>query len=273
MGCCRVRKQFTEMSVSERARYVAVVKEASTNPAYKENYERLLTIHKTFFNSDIHQATYFLPWHRWFILQYENLLREIDCRITIPYWESAEEANDALSSDVWNTGSHGFGGNGSGVAYCVLDGPFRAREWSVIPSAGGGCLTRNFNGRYPDCLTVRDAFLEFSNASQFQDFEYFLHREFHDAVHCVIGGLMCTDNSASSPEFFLHHGFVDKLWSDWQKQSNEHMFSQHFTSQTTQMPTTRYLSKEFLDLLNQPGCACVEYRDPSDEIYKTVTGT
>ena len=82
------------------------------------------------------------------------------------------------------------------------------KVWSVIESAGGGCLTRNFNGRYPDCVAVMQAILEFSNASKFEDFEYFLHREFHDAVHCVIGGLMCTDNSAAAPEFFLHHGYM-----------------------------------------------------------------
>lgn len=74
----------------------------------------------------IHQAVFFLPWHRWFVLQYENLLREIDCRITVPYWASAEEANDALASDTWNSGDHGLGGNGSGSSNCVQDGPFRA---------------------------------------------------------------------------------------------------------------------------------------------------
>lgn len=260
------------MSVKERARYVEVVKTASTHPSFKARYEKLLTIHKTIFNTGIHQSEFFLPWHRSFILQYENLLREIDCRITVPYWESTEEANDALASNVWDTGIHGFGGNGTGTTNCVRDGPFRAGEWSVIASAGGGCLKRNFNGRFPDCLTVRDAFLEFSSVSAFDDFEHFLHREFHDAVHCVIGGHMCTDNSAASPEFFLHHGFVDKLWSDWQNQNRSHVFIERFMSQTTRMPSTEYFSKDFLDLRDQPGCVCVVYRDPGDEIYAIVNG-
>lgn len=144
--------------------------------------------------------------------------------------------------------------------------------WSVIESAGGGCLTRNFDGRFPDCIAVMEAILEFSNASSFDDFENFLHREFHDAVHCVIGGQMCSDDSASTPEFFLHHGFVDKIWSDWQKQSMAHTKNQHFTSQTIKMPGTNHLSKELLDLREQPGCVCVQYRDPGDEIYQTLKG-
>jgi hypothetical protein len=126
VNCCRIRSPFTEMSEEARARYIAAIKTASTHPLYKKRYEALLTVHKNFFRTGIHQDTFFLPWHRWFLLQYENLLREIDCGITIPYWESAEEANDALSSDMWNTGDHGFGGNGTGSSSCVQDGPFRA---------------------------------------------------------------------------------------------------------------------------------------------------
>lgn len=29
----------------------------------------------------------FLPWHRWYLLQMENLFRRIDCRVTVPYWD------------------------------------------------------------------------------------------------------------------------------------------------------------------------------------------
>ena len=75
------------MTKEERTLYVQTVIKASTHPAYKERYERLLTIHRNIFFSRIHELDFFLPWHRWFILQYENLLREIDCRITVPFWD------------------------------------------------------------------------------------------------------------------------------------------------------------------------------------------
>lgn len=29
----------------------------------------------------------FLPWHRWYLMKMENILRKIDCRATIPYWD------------------------------------------------------------------------------------------------------------------------------------------------------------------------------------------
>lgn len=132
VDCCRIRKPFTEMSEEERKRYIQVIKTASTHAHFIERYEALLTTHKTLFRTGIHQQTFFLPWHRWFILQYENLLREIDCSVTVPYWESAEEANDALSSDVWNTAEHGLGGNGTGSSGCVRDGPFRAEVFMAV---------------------------------------------------------------------------------------------------------------------------------------------
>jgi hypothetical protein len=75
------------MTTTERKRYIQTVKKASTHPAYKERYEKLLTLHKNIFFSRIHELDFFLPWHRWFVLQYENLLREIDCRITVPFWD------------------------------------------------------------------------------------------------------------------------------------------------------------------------------------------
>ena len=140
VNCCRVRSPFTEMSEKERARYIEVIKTASTHSLFKRRYEALLTIHKTFFRTGIHQATFFLPWHRWFLLQYENLLREIDCGVTVPYWESAEEANDALASEMWNPGDYGFGGNGTGSSSCVQDGPFRAEvlfTFCVFSELGG----------------------------------------------------------------------------------------------------------------------------------------
>lgn len=66
------------MSKQERLRYLHAVYQISTNLSYKERYEALLDKHRQHFNDKIHKVTYFLPWHRWFILQYENLLQEVN---------------------------------------------------------------------------------------------------------------------------------------------------------------------------------------------------
>ncbi|KAH8745126.1 hypothetical protein F5883DRAFT_439238, partial [Diaporthe sp. PMI_573] len=33
-----------------------------------------------------HQVTAFLPWHRWFLRDYEKALQTIDPEILLPYW-------------------------------------------------------------------------------------------------------------------------------------------------------------------------------------------
>ena len=223
MVCCHLRKEFTDMSRSERVRYVNTVKTASTHPTYKARYEKLLTIHRDIFDSRIHDLDFFLPWHRCFILQYENLLREIDCRVTVPYWDWNPVGAKPLTSDVWNPGPHGFEGNSISNPSCVRIGPFRAGAWSVISSAGGGCLTRSFSGSTPNAMDVKMLIMENGNASQFLNIESLLRFYFHDSVHCVIAGIICTINSASAPEFSLHHGYLDKMWWDWQNRSEAHI--------------------------------------------------
>ena len=53
------------------------------------------------------------------------------------------------------------------------------------------------------------------------------------------------------PEFYLHHGFIDKIWDDWQKRSEAHMA--YYGSISTPMTATIYSPKDVNDLKNQPG--------------------
>ncbi|XP_028405796.1 uncharacterized protein LOC114528377 [Dendronephthya gigantea] len=258
------------MSHAERVRYIKTVKTASTSPGYKPRYDKLLRLHKTiFYGHKIHAKDFFLPWHRWFLLQYENLLRQIDCRVTVPYWDWSLVAGDPWSSSIWNTGGSGFGGNGVPEGRCVNTGPFKREVWSLPASAGGSCLRRNFNDNVRDAITVANAI---SILSHFHDFETVLRLDLHNRVHCSIGGTMCTDNSATAPEFFLHHGFIDKIWWDWQKKSDTRKFHDYFRNQAETMSSTSYHSRDLLDLNAQPGCVCAEYVNPRSAAYRNVQG-
>ena len=224
VDCTRVRHEFTSMKFEDRTRYTKIVREASSNPTYKDDYDRLITIHQTQFSAGIHGRDQFLPWHRWFILEYENLLRRVDCRFTVAYWDWSVVSRTPWREsgfDLWLGQDDGFGGNGVGPTRCVNTGPFREDVWNVVPSAGGSCLTRNFNGNPPDAVAVAEVLR--TNASSFNNFERDLRLNLHDNVHCRIGGLMCSVNAATSPEFFLHHTYIDKIWHDWQATSREHL--------------------------------------------------
>ena len=54
---------------------------------------------RNFFTA-IHRPSEFLPWHRWFILEMENLLKEVDCRVTIPYWDWSLVSNDPFNDTM-----------------------------------------------------------------------------------------------------------------------------------------------------------------------------
>ena len=93
-----------------------------------------------------------------------------------------------------------------------------------------------------------------------------LSPQFYHEVHCVINGTMCTLDSTTTPKFFLHHGFVDKILWDWQKLSPAHKFNTYFVSQTA------VRSKPFLDLNNKPDCVCAEYVNPKSSAFGRIKG-
>ncbi|XP_074609303.1 uncharacterized protein LOC141863598 isoform X1 [Acropora palmata] len=268
VNCVRIRKEFTTMTIAERSLYVSVIKTASTDPRFKPAYDTLLNEHRRLFQTGIHEFTYFLPWHRYFILLYENLLRRVDCRFTVSYWDWSARPGSAFNTtaarSIWSSENSGLGGDGEGIYSCVQTGPFRQDVWSIVPlppgiptGPGPRCLARMFFGTPPDAVAVQ--MVLDVHPRNFSNFEFMLRVNLHDLVHCLIDGTMCTIDSAAAPEFFLHHGFVDKIWDDWQKKSETHK-NVFFSNLSQRMPGTPVIPSVVLDLSAQPGGVRVEYR-------------
>lgn len=92
-------------------------------------------------------------------------------------------------TDLWYSGISGFGGNGGErETRCVIDGSFRREAWRTVPSAGSGCLQRQFNltQRPPDTTVIANVLR--IPSSSFDDFEIALRINLHDTIHCLIGG-------------------------------------------------------------------------------------
>lgn len=83
----------------------------------------------------------FLPWHRHFMIEFENELRNIDSSITVPYWDWALDSQNPASSSVFSNTA--FGGNGDAGTGCVTTGVF-ANTQLTYPKPH--CLQRFFNG-------------------------------------------------------------------------------------------------------------------------------
>ena len=146
---------------------------------------------------------------------------------------------------------------------CVQDGQFRAKVWALSPWLHYGCLKRKHNKKAYHRVGTAEAVRAVVNLpfDKFETFERLIRKWMHNAIHNAIGGTMAEAESSSAPEFWFHHAFLDKLWSDWQKRGAGFKFH-YFRGVHTTMPGTggRY-GRDYMDLDNQPMCVRAVYDD------------
>jgi len=256
--CWRERKEITCMSTVERQRLLDAWIEIST-PGHElyDSYENLIGLHTSANFGTIHDTAWFLPWHRWFSLEMENLLRQVDCRITLPWWDWTKKTTTwqtnapFLDSPSW----YGEDGNPSSVT----TGPFATPGWSLPVT--GGPLTRNFNGNMP-AYPLLSTVLGIGSGS-YNSFSDQLEGV-HNTPHVRISGTMVTGESPRAPEFFLHHNMIDRMWSVWQSYSPAHLSSYGSFDPDATMPYAYGVTpNHVMDLAHQVSaagdCARVRY--------------
>lgn len=203
-----------------------------------------------------HRGPSFLPWHRYFIREFELALQTKVPSVMLPYWAWEDDEADPSGADLWNTdpgaGRIYIGGDGDpGDSDLVKTGPFSG--WTpviglpgdpLLPRPGG--LIRRL-GRdpvasggpsFPQSGQVGDAVSEpsystydsspwsesQSSTPSFRNrIEGWLREtgesgsQLHNRVHLWVGGDMLPGTSPNDPVFFLHHCNVDRLWATWQQ--------------------------------------------------------
>lgn len=181
----------------------------------------------------------FLPWHRRFLLEFETELRRVDPTVSVPYWDWTRDNSPA--SSIW--GEDFMGGNGRRADFQVMTGPFAhsSGRWTITQSmTDGRFLTRDFGRPHDPIALPTQAQLDevmreraydaapwnSTSASGFRNRlegwapgrgnERF---RIHNRVHRWVGGLMLGGGSVNDPVFWLHHSFVDLVWSRWQQRN------------------------------------------------------
>ncbi len=134
-GDLRIRRNARGLSSGERETFVNSVLALKKKPSPWGHglsvYDTFVLWHRDAFgcaNMAAHMGPAFFPWHRQFLLLFEQELREIEPEVTVPYWDWA--ADRAKDSYVWD--NNFMGGNGDpNEGYAVMTGPFRKEKWTI----------------------------------------------------------------------------------------------------------------------------------------------
>ncbi|MEU7282167.1 tyrosinase family protein [Streptomyces sp. NPDC045431] len=225
-----VRKNQSQLTAAEKKRFVDAVLELKRSG----RYDSFVSTHNDFIMSDTdsgdrvgHRSPSFLPWHRRFLLQFEQALQAVDPAVALPYWDWT--ADRTASSSLWAPDF--MGGTGRARDGQVMDGPFAASggRWTITVRVDGRDYLRRALGAGGRQLPTRaeaDSVLAMatydmapwnSSSDGFRNhLEGWRGVNLHNRVHVWVGGHMATGASPNDPVFWLHHAFIDKLWADWQ---------------------------------------------------------
>jgi tyrosinase len=253
----QVRRNAKLLSANDRGRLTEAIKATKQIPSRFDPtdnaYDYWVRLHYSAYYDDsmpAHMAPAFGPWHRWFLLLFEQDLQRIDPEITVPYWDwTVDQGRDAY---IWDDDFMGGEGDPND-RWIVKTGPFRQGEWqlnvidpeSLDQDGTIYDLQRHF-GVYisggeqqthmPSTADVANALAIpvydvepwDANSDYTQSFRNNLEgfrrtadggrlpAEVHNRVHNYIGGPMSEGASPNDPLFWLHHSFVDMIYAAWQ---------------------------------------------------------
>jgi tyrosinase len=152
-------------------------------------YKKLVDIHadmshKMHTMGSIDKGTWrFLPWHRAYLLHMEKELQKKEPKAFVPYWK-------------WVDG---------GVPDWLKD---------FKPTVGTIENKRNFLTK-PITDQARMDYL--MKIDDYNDFTYNLESDPHNQGHGKLGPPMeSVPTAPADPIFWMHHGEVDRVWSEWQ---------------------------------------------------------
>ncbi|MEU8438426.1 tyrosinase family protein [Streptomyces sp. NPDC029216] len=234
------RQNQKNLTSAQKKRFTSALLELKRNGIYDE----FVRTHGTYFVPDRdrklrvgHMSPSFFPWHRSYLLEFERRLRELDPRISIPYWDWTADSSPV--SSLW--AEDFLGGTGRAGDHQVMTGPFAHERgnWTITEGVSEApFLTRNL-GRPGNPISlptaaelqwaIDDPVYDSSPWNSTAEGGSFRNKlegwaapkserwRNHNKVHQWIGGHMTGGTAPNDPAFWLHHAFVDLVWDRWQQ--------------------------------------------------------
>ena len=167
-----------------------------------------------------HGKPSFLPWHRAYLIRFEQALRDTGHDVMLPWWDwtKTREVPKAFAEKSLQDGSPNPLHSGHILAL--------AREQGSHATGRSGPETRRLSkfestirepGR-PGLFLPTKGQIDFLLA-EYKQYEQFRERleTYHGEVHVWVGGHMGNLPFASfDPIFWAHHCMIDRLWRIWQ---------------------------------------------------------
>ncbi|KAL4263581.1 Di-copper centre-containing domain superfamily protein [Pleurotus pulmonarius] len=204
--------------------------------------------------SRVHGTGLFLPWHRWYIHNFESALKE-KCGFngTLPYWDWTRDAPDFLHATIFDE-EYELGGCGEPSRdFELVDGAFSGpslfrpsypfphtlrRNFTLFPYTASVILGVPIDPHLPinntfSAAEVRKLTTGFQG--DYKGFQTYIEgiQGAHASVHLIVNGDLlgacprtappgCMSGPTFTPNdplFWLHHAMIDKVWHDWQHNS------------------------------------------------------
>lgn len=267
VNCCRVRKDYTGLTENERQLYINTFLDMTRDPIYRPRYNTLVKLYKDSFTSNnitqsgVAAESQYFVFNRYFLLEYEDLLKDFECSVTVPFYDWTPFPVAPYTAAVWDN-TNGFGDTARAVDNCVITGPVRVGEYEIAPSAGGGCLKREYmNRRFPSRDIINRDVLPYP-AEEFAHFHQMLQLLIGLNVQCFVGGTMCSMDAANDPVFLLHLAQLDSILTRWQLFGQGREQVRYTLDTRPLLLTPGFTVSQFSSNLNLPNDNCVVYDPP-----------
>jgi hypothetical protein len=221
-----IRRNITSVSEEERLLFVAAIRQLdSGSMVYPNNlgrdsadsagnityWDMMEEIHKDghAHGTDVHAGPAFIPWHRAIVNHFEELLRMVDPRLSLHYWDWTTDPRTGAVPILGPTGFLGSANGNAGAPFhdFASTEPGHPLIWrDVAASTANGDGTPNLTN--DAVILASPNFSDFHAAAQ----------SAHNNAHVYIGGTLSNSHySFHDPFVFLLHSNLDRLWATWQR--------------------------------------------------------
>ena len=261
-----MRRDYAGLSSADRLIFINTYLQIVKDPIYGPRYTTLINTYMRSFKNNITQSTdplksQFFMFNRYFMLEFEDILRDFNCSLTIPYYDWTPFPVAPYTASVWGN-TDGFGDTARPSDKCVIKGPFRVGEYTIAASAGGGCLKREYrNQRFPSRDIVERDLLPLPS-NEFSDFHRFLHLFIGINVQCFIGGTICSSDAVNDPVYLLHIAQLDSILMRWQSFGRGRDTVRYSTDGSLLLESPGFTVQQFNNNLKLPYNICLFYGAP-----------